>query len=243
MPATTKLAVPPLLPAALLAVLLAAAAPARAADAPRLDCPPFPLPDAKLTWIAPNIVYNSMPMQIRQFDSRESPQAILAYYRREWRGTQKQPGAIEYPLEDWQVIATLRGQCFYTVQVKPSGRDGSTGLLGMSRIPEENQVREAGRHFPMMSGSQVLNDIDHHDEGKRGRTLVLTNGFSPDANADFYRRVLSAEGWRVVSSHTMPVGNRNAYVLTLKRGLNETSMTIARNGEFTSVLVNLVDRP
>lgn len=229
----------------LVALLLAIAASAAfAADDPKLDCPAFPLPEAKLTWVAPNIAYNGLPMQIRQFDSKESPKAILDYYRREWRGTPQRPGNVEYPLDGWQVIAALRERCFYTVQVKAAGKDGSTGLLGMSRLPDPLQVREAGKNFPMMSGSNVINDIDHFDPGKRARTLYFTNEFTADANAGFYRRVLTAEGWRIVVDHELPVGgNRTAYVMTLKRGAAETSMSITRNGETTSVLVNLMDRP
>jgi hypothetical protein len=229
----------------LMAVLLAVVASAAfAADDPKLDCPAFPLPEAKLTWVAPNIAYNGLPMQIRQFDSKESPKAILDYYRREWRATPQRPGNVEYPLDGWQVIAALRERCFYTVQVKASGKDGSTGLLGMSRLPDPLQVREAGKNFPMMSGSNVINDIDHFDPGKRARTIYFTNEFTADANAGFYRRVLAAEGWRIVVDHELPVGgNRTAYVMTLKRGAAETSMSITRNGETTSVLVNLMDRP
>jgi len=226
------------------AVLALAGSAAVAADEPRLDCPAFPLPEANLTWIAPNIAYNGLPMQIRQFDSKESPKAILDYYRREWRATPPRPSFVEYPLDGWQVIAALRERCFYTVQVKASGREGSTGLLGMSRLPEPSQVREAGKNFPMMSGSNVINDIDHFDPGKRARTIYFTNDFSPDANAGFYRRVLTGEGWRVVVDHELPVGgNRTAYVMILKRGTAETNMSITRSGEFTNVLVTLMDRP
>jgi hypothetical protein len=226
------------------AALAVAGSAAVAADGQPLDCPAFPLPDAKLTWVAPNIAFNGLPMQIRQFDSKESPKAILDYYRREWRGTRERPGNVEYPLDGWQVIAALRERCFYTVQVKASGKDGSTGLLGMSRLPDPLQVREAGKNFPMMTGSNVINDIDHFDPAKRARTIFFTNEFSPDANAGFYRRVLGAEGWRIVVDHALPVGgNRTAYVMTLKRGTAETNMSITRNGESTNVLVTLMDRP
>lgn len=232
------------LPAAAFTAAVAVAGAAAAADEPKLDCPAFPLPEAKLTWIAPNIAYNGLPMQIRQFDSKESPKAILDYYRRQWRAAPPKPSFVEYPFDGWQVVAALRERCFYTVQVKASGKEGSTGLLGMSRLPEPSQVREAGKNFPMMTGSTVLNDIDHFDPGKRGRTILLTNEFSADANAGFYRRVLTSDGWRVMVDHTLPVGgNRTAYVMTLKRGAAETNMSITRNGESTSVLVNLMDRP
>lgn len=227
----------------LTAVAIAVTLPA-AAQEPGIDCPAFPLPDASLTWVAPNIAYNGLPMQIRQFESKESPKAILDYYRREWRAVRDKPGNVEYPLDGWQVIAALRGRCFYTVQVKPSGKEGSTGLLGMSRLPDPSQVREVGKNFPMMSGSTVINDIDHFDPGKRGRTILFTNEFSPEANAGFYRRVMSSDGWRIVADQALPVGgNRTAYVMTLKRGAAETSMSITRNGESTNVLVNMMDRP
>jgi len=225
------------------AVLAFAASGGLATDGQRFDCPAFPLPDAKLTWVAPNIAFNGLPMQIRQFDSGESPKTVLDYYRREWRGTRDRPGFVEYPLDGWQVIAALRERCFYTVQVKASGRDGSTGLLGISRLPDPSQLRDVGRDFPMMSGSYVINDIDHFDPDKRGRTLLFVNEFSADANAGFYRRVLTSDGWNIVQNHELPLtGNRTAYVMTLRRGTAETSMSITRKGESTTVLVNLVDR-
>jgi hypothetical protein len=225
------------------AALAFVSATATAQQQPSLDCPVFPLPDARLNWIAPSIAFNGLPMQIREFDSKETPKSILDFYRREWRASKTHPGSIEYPLDEWQVIATRREKCFYTVQVKATGKDGSAGLLGMSRLPDPSQMREVGKHFPMMTGSQVVNDIDHFDPGKRGRTLFFTNEFSPDANADFYRRVLGGEGWAIVAGNAMPAGNRNVYTMTLRRGAAETSMSIARTGELTSVLVNMVDRP
>lgn len=113
----------------------------------------------------------------------------------------------------------------------------------MSRLPDPSQLRDVGRDFPMMSGSNVINDIDHFDPGKRGRTLLFVNEFSADANAGFYRRVLTSDGWNIVQDHALPTtGNRTAYVMTLRRGAAETSMSITRNGESTTVLVNLVDR-
>jgi hypothetical protein len=226
-----------------LAALSALAVTVALAEGERLDCPAFPLPDAKLTWIAPNIAYNGLPMQVREFESKESPKAILDFYRNEWRGTAQKPGNVEYPVADWQVIAALRERCFYTVQVKASGKEGSTGLLGMSRLPDPNSVREAGKNFPMMTGSNVINDIDHFDPGKRGRTLFFVNDFSPDANAGFYRRVMASDGWTIIADYGLPVGNRYVYVMTLKRGPAETSLSFARTGEFTSVLVNMMDRP
>ena len=208
-----------------------------------IGCPAFPLPDAKLTWVAPDIAYNGVPMEIRKFDSDQNPQSILGFYRNQWRGTPERPGNIEYNLADWQVIAALRDRCFYTVQVRASAKGGANGMLGVSRVPEKSQVRQAGYGFPMMSGTRVINDIDHHDPGKTARTLLLRNEFSPDTNADFYRRTMGMDGWQVIAASAVPTGNRNAHVLTFRRRLDETTMSIARTGDSTSVLVNIVAQP
>ena len=224
--------------------LLAVAAVTASAEDPQLDCAPFPMPQFKLTWVAPDMVYNGLPMQVRRFDSPENLQAVLGYYRREWKATPQRPGAIEYEVGEWKVIAVMRERCFYTVQVQGAG-GGSSGLLGVSQLQNPAQAREAGKGFPMMSGSNVVNDINHRDPGKAARTILLTNGFSPSSNADFYRRTMPGDGWRVLADHALPMrgGNGEAYAMTLRRGLNEATMTIARQGDGSSVLVNVVDRP
>ncbi|MNC88495.1 hypothetical protein D3C83_43120 [compost metagenome] len=54
---------------------------------------------------------------------------------------------------------------------------------------------------------------------------------------------MTGDGWQIVQDHAVPLtGNRTAYVMTLRRGAAETSMSITRRGEATTVLVNLVDR-
>jgi hypothetical protein len=229
-----------------MAALLAAVCPHAMADEPRLDCAPFPAPEFKLTWIAPDMLYNGLPMQVRRFDSSENMQAILAYYRREWKATEKRLGAIEYDVADWKVIAVLRERCFYTVQVqRAASGGGATGLLGVSQLQGPGLARDAGKGFPMMSGSNVVNDMSHRDPGKPGRTILLMNAYSPATNADFYRRNLEGDGWRIIADQTVRLrgGNGEAHALTLKRGLNETSMTISRSGEGSSVLVNMMDKP
>jgi hypothetical protein len=216
------------------------------AEPQKPDCAPFALPDLKLTWVAPDIVHNGMPMQIRRFDSSEDVPTILARYRREWKASAQSPqDAIEYAIGGYQVIAKMRDKCFYTVQVRRQGLSGSQGLLAVSQIQDNNQVRVLGKDFPMMSGSLVAADMTHRDPGKEARTIMLMNQFSTHANADFYRRVLGGDGWNTLSDHLVPFqgGNGNGYALTFKRGFNETSMVISRTEGGSSVLVNQVDKP
>jgi hypothetical protein len=220
--------------------LLAAGA-AMAAKDPLRACPDFPAPKkAKLQVVADQMDFNGIPMSVRRIESEAPPEDILAFYRKLWAATEKIRGPEEYPLGPWQVIASLRDNCFYTVQVKPFGKNGTEGFLGLTAPPSGKTVKE---ELPKLPGSTVLNDISHNDAGKTARTVVLTNGFSPAANADFYRRNLGDQGWRVTNHYRLEQPNQNGDVMVLKNGLRELSITMTRQGRESNVLLNYVDQP
>lgn len=212
-----------------------------AATDPLRACPEFPVPKkARLQVVAPQMDYNGIPMSIHRIESEAPPEDILAFYRKEWAATKTVRGPAEYPVGPWQVIASLRDECFFTVQVKPFGKNGSEGFLGLTAPPNGKTVKE---QLPMLPGSTVLNDIAHNDAGKTARTVVLKNGFSPAANADFYRRNLGDLGWRVTNHYRMEKPDQKGDVMVLKNGLRELSVTMTRAGNESNVLLNYVDQP
>lgn len=217
-----------------------------AAEPKKPQCAPLAMSEMKLTWVAPDVVHNGIPMHIRSFESKDGVQRLLARFRAEWKATSQYPhNAIEYEVGGYKVIAKLLDLCFYTVQVRSLGQGGSQGLLSVSQIQDKNQAPVLGKDFPMLSGSKVATDLVHRDPGKEARTIMLMNQFSTNANADFYRRVLGGDGWNILSDHLVQFkgGNGNGYTITFKRGFNETSMVISRTEGGTSVLVNQVDKP
>lgn len=209
--------------------------------AAELDCPHFPEPQARVEWVAPYMMYNGVPMSVKRFDSEQKPEAILAFYRQAWRGSGKQ-APQENVVEPWQTIAAVRGKCFFTVQVQAAG-SGSTGLLSATQEPDKPNVRSSDHALPMMSGSTVINDIEHRDDGKQARTLVLSNSFSAEANANFYRQQLGDQGWKAISSYQITTKKGPGITLVMKRGLAEASLVITRNGTNTVVLANMVNKP
>lgn len=208
------------------------------------SCPEFPAPKkAQLQIIAERMEINGLPMAIRRLESAEKPEAILAFYREEWAATEHAPAPVEYMLEAWQVIASQRGDCFFTVQVKPFGRNGSEALLGATAPPGGVNVKE---DVPMLPGSNVLNDIGHNDAGKTARTVLLKNGFSTATNTDFYRRNLASQGWKVTSHYSLEQPGNYGDVIVLRRGLRELSIVSTRdaqNANKSNVLLNYVDQP
>lgn len=214
---------------------------ALAAREPLRGCPEFPTPEkVKLQVVAPQLDYNGLPMSIVRLETTTPPEDVLAFYRKQWAATEKVRGPAEYPLGPWQVIASMRDNCFYTVQLKPFGKGGTEGLLGVTAPPGAKTVKE---ELPMLPGSTVLNDIAHNDAGKTARTVVLKNGFSPAANADFYRRNLADLGWSVTNHYRLEQPKQNGDVMVLKNGLRELSVTMTRDGKESNVLLNYVDQP
>lgn len=210
--------------------------------AKELDCPKFPEPDARLQWVARHMIYNGVPMSVKRFDSDQKPSDILAFYRRAW-ASNTAGAPVENTVDPWQTISIPQGKCFFTVQVQAAGKNGSTGLLSATQVPDRTRVISPDKSLPMMSGSKIINDIEHRDDGKSARTLMLSNGFSAESNASFYRQTLADQGWRTVSSYQMATKKGPGITLVMKRGLAEASLVISRDGQNTVVLANLVDNP
>ncbi len=227
--------------ATLAAVLAACSLQLAAQDRAPPPCPEFPVPHVgQLQWIAENIRMNGVPMQIKELTTEQTPQQVIEFYKRRWGDVP--PYFHEYDVAGAPVIATLRRGCFYTVQVQPHGR-GAKALLGVTTKPEPGQAKAAGAGFPNMNGSKVLNDIDHFDMGKTGRTILLSNSYSPDANLNFYRRVMADDGWAAVIDRPVEGSKGISHVLVMKRGYHEANLTITPGKGGTHVLATFVDRP
>lgn len=223
------------------ALLMLVAGGVLAAKDPLRSCPEFPTPGkARLQIVAPQMDYNGLPISIVRLETTTPPAEVLAFYREKWAATKDVRGPAEYPLGPWQVIASMRDNCFYTVQVKPFGKDGTEGFLGLSTLPTGKVVKE---EVPMLPGSKMLSDIAHNDPGKTARTVMLKNGFSPAANADFYRRNLGDLGWVVTSHYRIDKPGQAGDVMVLKNGQRELSLTLTREGSESNVLLNYVNQP
>ncbi|OGA24040.1 MAG: hypothetical protein A3I02_14795 [Betaproteobacteria bacterium RIFCSPLOWO2_02_FULL_67_26] len=227
------------------AVALAALAPAALAQNKSMPaCPEFPVPEAgQVKWVAPDMTFNGVPLQVKELASRESPRQVLEFYKRNWG--KAQPYFHEYQVEGWEAaIATLRKHCFYTVQLKSDGRGGAYGLLSVSARPGNGSLKTPGAGFALAPGSRVINDIDHYDGGKNGRTLLILSNLATETNADFYRRALVDAGWAAILDQAVDTAKGASRVMVLKRGRHETHLSITPyGGAGSSVLVTVVDKP
>jgi hypothetical protein len=200
--------------------------------------PKFPAPpDSTVGKLGETMIVNGIPMHIRQFVSRKSVHEVLEYYRQYWpKGTEEKPGYTETDiLTPWKIITRVEDGYLMTVQVSEQGESGSHGLLGMSKLPNpDRELPVLGQDFPKMRGSTVFNDIQSKDIGKQGRTLQLSNQFSVESNANFYRDHYTNQGWAVDMDKGFSNGNSHAQ--RFSNGSKSVTITINK-GKNGSVIV------
>lgn len=201
---------------------------------------------ARVEMVAPDMQFNGVPMTIRAIHAKNiSPDQLLAHYRTLWSrlATASRPASLEQDVNGWRVISTVQGECFTTVQVKAES-SGSHALVSVSRKPAQNAKLEApGKGFPVLPGSKVLNDFAYRDDIRNARTLVLSNQATLTTNLAFYRDQMQDAGWQLLSERRPRGSDDQAYVLTLKKQLQEASIVLSQAQGLVTVVVNVVDRP
>jgi len=224
------------LPAAcVLALGLVAVPVAGLARAPDLPAPPR----ARVQWVGSDVRLNGMPMRIRKFEVDRSEESVLRFYRRRWRRPQANdlPGYKEGVYGPWRIITRLEGKYLLSVQVQSSGAQRSWGYLGVSRIPDPKDLSALGAGFPRMRGSRVINQVTSRDPWKRGRTLVITNRFSVQSNANFYRNHFRNRGWTTKMDQALGP----AHVFTFRQADGEVNLVISEADTGTQIVVNDVN--
>jgi hypothetical protein len=207
------------------------AAPVSAVAWATFDAPP----SASLEWVAQDLVFNGVAMRIQFFRTKAAPAEVLAYYRQRWTEGGKRL-YVENNLGPWRTISHASGDYFLTAQIRPAARGGAEGYL--SQRPLKMAPRPIlGQGFDLPSGSEVVNDILSQDGDRRGRTLLLFNNLSVDANATFFRGNLQQDGWTLVSEGRGRDGGRQ---LVLRRGSDELSLAMAAKGNRTAIGATLV---
>jgi len=198
-----------------------------------------PPPDATVGRPGDAMVVNGITMDIRQFISRRSVEAVLQFYREFWpAGTEEKPGYTETDiLEPWQIITRVEDGYLMTVQVTENGDSGSSGLLAISKLPDPENMPALGQGFPKMRGSYVINDIVSQDIGKKGRTLQLSNKYSVEHNANFYRNHYENYGWGVDMDQSVSGGDTQS--LRFSAGNKNVTIIIHKTGKGSIIVAQL----
>ncbi|MFM9428175.1 hypothetical protein RCH10_004637 [Variovorax sp. GrIS 2.14] len=211
------------------AVALWLGATASWAAAPQRDWPLVPPPpDARSYWIAQYIEQNTVPMQIRGFETDASVAEVARWYEAWFKD---KVGYAASQVGEVRVLGARMGIYQVTVQLrgtpgKTLGRLASAALYEEGGPSEQERTDRIGKGFPRPPGSQVVSDTLSFDPGQRNRTIMLTNGMSVETNALYLRERMVLLGWALLQDRTVEAGTRSA--LVFRRGTEEMVVTIAR---------------
>jgi hypothetical protein len=204
---------------------------------PKFDAPPR----AKVELISSSLKTEGIELSIRRFEVISmTVEEVLNFYREEWG---ERVGETDLP--PWKMIGTKQKENYWNVQVQRLSGGGSWGYLSVSDLPDILKNKKplgieanAQKRFPMMTGSQVVNDLLHDDVGKKARTLMLRNSSSVSSNADYYRNHYIARGYKATMDKS-DLRSRT-YLLEFNK-LNETvSLVLDSNQGQTTVVANEV---
>ncbi|MBI2970348.1 MAG: hypothetical protein HYY36_06355 [Gammaproteobacteria bacterium] len=207
----------------LLAALILGGVPAAAIAGPPKLPPP---PKSSVGLLGKDMVFNGIPMEVRQFQTPLSVAEVVRFYTEYWpKGSAREPGyVITEVMKPWKIITRADDGYLMTVQVR-SGASGATGFLAMSKLPDPDVEPQLGDGFPVLHGTHALNDVRTRDIGKDGRTLTFINDRTAEANAQYYRSWFQARGW-TLDMDKAP--GSAAYVLAFRNG--DKSVNIIING-------------
>lgn len=204
-----------------------------------------------LTEVAPEFSHNGRTQNVKTFASIEDKQSIISAYVEKWRHTEQEP--FNARVDDsgrWLIVSKVIGACFHTLQIDKSAYKTS-GYLSTLSIETDKTAGpgpapvDLGKNVPKLYGSQVLSDISHSDPGKKARTLVIENKFSPDANAEFYIRTIGEDGWRTTSDHQIPAkrNRRDARALTFNKKQETQIIVITKGTQGSNVVIQWMEKP
>ncbi len=197
-------------------------------------------PDASVKTVSKTINYDGLPLKVQRFESRKSLDRVLSFYKKKWaRPLEGHPGYLHDTNQPWEVISRLEDGYLLTVQVRAKGRSQSWGYLAVSNMAEYLfDETPSAESFPSMQGSRIETNVSSEDPGLSGQTVVVSNAYSAQSNANFYKNHYADRGWLVDQNMVFDRGSN--HILRLLKSGQELTMVIQAESGKTTVVANKI---
>ncbi|HEY4145316.1 hypothetical protein [Pinirhizobacter sp.] len=182
---------------------------------------------------ASHLIFNGLDMRTRVFQSTQSADAIVDYYRRMWPGK-----AIVDTTPATRIIGHREGDYYVTIQVSGQG-SGSKGTIGIVHLPDSATTPALGRGIPHPDNTVVSNDIVYPDDATPARTLAMSNGLSVQQNMNYFRDHLLADGWKTAQPAPCDA-DAQACVVDYENGDTHLALAVTRRGPDSEIVVNVM---
>ncbi len=199
----------------------------------------------KASAVAPRLMHGGAVQSIARLEGGGSRESVVGAYLKRWRATRAEPLEARVVSEGrWLIVSKIIGNCLHTVQLD-KGSLKASGYVSAMSLDADRPDFTPGQGFPKLYGSDVVSDMTHDDPGKKARTLMISNRFSVEANAEFYLKAVAGQGWQAVSDHRLPMRDRvvAARALTFRKGSEQQIIVITEAAAGSNVVAQWMEKP
>ena len=196
-------------------------------------------PNSQLTVVSDGMNVNGADVMAYEVSSSLPLSKFIAYYKTIWSKpvTSGGVGYQEVKADGWNIISRLDDGYLITVQVKASGRRGSTALIAVSNLPKLKTLPVLGEGFPSLSNTLFVNDIYANDPQGKSRTLMFENSKSVTVNLKYYQGYYQSRGWKQITRRN----NGNHWAVQFQKSNSEVNLTLSQEKKKTVMLAVAIE--
>ncbi|MFK7860457.1 MAG: hypothetical protein AB8B64_16680 [Granulosicoccus sp.] len=186
---------------------------------------------ASVQMVTSGSVHNGTPIAIATFDSTDSIDSILDFYRHYWAASEAhaQVGFVESELPDWLLISQVRDGYNVVVQLNTQELQGASGFISVMAVNARELVEEHGEFSELktLSSHRSVDGVD------TSLMRVYASSLSVAQTHLRYRQKLIRAGWQMLSDDDID----GARVMVLSRKQSRLELSIVESRHYGSVLV------
>ena len=202
--------------------------------------PKIKFPDKAIVQVvADNMKFHGSEMKTWVVEQKDTQMSVAAFYKKQWKDVSEKFDARMFNGD--YIINSLQPPFLFTARIK-SNYEGTLTYVGITKANDDIVNKSSSsKRFPQLPETSVLSDIQSNDIYKSGRTLVLANKRSVEANFYFYKDYYKRVGWLETTSILDNSANKAA--LKLNYGTNYLDLSFERNTKHkqTHIVVTLVN--
>lgn len=192
-------------------------------------------PQGQSEWVARSMRLNGLPMTLKSFQSRLTPDAVLRHYE-STIGARGAASSFRTRQGHCQTLSIRDHAELITIEAQATIA-GSTGTIAVTPMLNVAQLR-VETSFPRPATTSVVNLQEFDDDGIEAEHISLSSVRSVVVEAQGFAQALQRAGWQMVRLQPMKAAP-SGRVLEAQKGAQQAFLTITRNGvrPATSIVV------
>ncbi len=202
-----------------------------------------PLPhNAQVSWVSPQLHHNGLDMAVQTFESDESVESVLSFYRSLWFGDASTRNYLEASFGEWSIISNTDRGVHTVLQLRTNGDPtNASGFLSQTLISAKSVVTTPlSRPGFDVPGSMILVSSTHSSElSQSSSTNVYVSTENTSSLARELERSMTNNGWKVQNTnemdsvHILMFSKKDQYVeLAITKGEDGNSIVFTNEVSF-----------